>query len=228
MTTTVSSTLSDIQTAGEKAKNDEVSAKNGNKLDKNAFLRLLTEQMSHQDPTQPMDNTAFVAQLAQFSSLEAQNNTNDTLGKLLTAQNTSLQNSTVGMVGRNAVFPSNDVSLEAGSSAKMSAVLSDLAANVSMVVTDANGDTVRMEQLGPAAAGKNTFTWDGKNNDGDEMPSGSYSISLVAQDTEGKLVPLTQFGHARITSVSFDSAGEATIHAGTASVPLSEVSEISE
>lgn len=39
-------------------------------LDKDAFLRLLVTQLQHQDPLQPMDNTAFVAQLAQFSSLE--------------------------------------------------------------------------------------------------------------------------------------------------------------
>jgi len=228
MATTVSSTLSDIQSAGDKAKNDAVTAKNGNKLDKNAFLKLLTEQMSHQDPTKPMDNTEFVAQLAQFSSLEAQNNTNDTLGKLLTAQNTSLQNSAVGMVGKTAVFQTNDVTLVKGSQAALSADLTDLAANVTMTITNAAGAVVRTDQLGPAAAGKNTFKWDGKNNDGDDVDTGTYTISLTAQDVQGKDVALTQYGHERITSVSFSSTGEATIHAGAASLPLSKVSEISE
>jgi flagellar basal-body rod modification protein FlgD len=37
---------------------------------KDQFLRLLATQLEHQDPLNPMDNTAFVAQLAQFSSLE--------------------------------------------------------------------------------------------------------------------------------------------------------------
>jgi flagellar basal-body rod modification protein FlgD len=228
MATNISSTLSDIQSAGDKAKNDAVSAKNGNKLDKNAFLRLLTEQMSHQDPTKPMDNTAFVAQLAQFSSLEAQTNTNDTLGRLLAAQNTSLQNSTVGMVGKNAVFPTDEVALVKGAPAKISADLSGLAGNVTMVVKDPAGGLVRLAQLGPAAAGKNTFEWDGKNDDGDALAPGPYKVTLTAQDLEGNLVPLTQFGQSRITSVSFDSAGEATIHAGAVSMPLSKVSEISE
>ena len=228
MATTVSSTLSDIQSAGDKAKNDAVAAKSGNKLDKNAFLKLLTEQMSHQDPTKPMDNTEFVAQLAQFSSLEAQNNTNDTLGKLLTAQNSSLQNSAVGMVGKTAVFPTNDVTLVKGSAATLTADLTDLAANVSMEVKNAAGSTVRTEQLGVAATGKNTFKWDGKDNDGDDVDSGTYTITLSAQNVKGEAVALTQYGHERITSVSFSSTGEATIHAGTASLPLSKVSEISE
>jgi flagellar basal-body rod modification protein FlgD len=39
-------------------------------LGENAFLQLLVTQLQHQDPTQPMDDTTFIAQLAQFSSLE--------------------------------------------------------------------------------------------------------------------------------------------------------------
>ncbi|HUX51551.1 MAG TPA: flagellar hook capping FlgD N-terminal domain-containing protein [Spirochaetia bacterium] len=39
-------------------------------LDKNDFLKLLTTQLTHQDPMQPMQDTAFIAQMAQFSTLE--------------------------------------------------------------------------------------------------------------------------------------------------------------
>lgn len=42
----------------------------GQQLDKNAFLNLLISQMQNQDPLKPMDDTQFIAQLAQFSSLE--------------------------------------------------------------------------------------------------------------------------------------------------------------
>lgn len=41
-----------------------------NTLGQDAFMRLLLTQLQHQDPTKPMDDTAFIAQLAQFSSLE--------------------------------------------------------------------------------------------------------------------------------------------------------------
>jgi flagellar basal-body rod modification protein FlgD len=40
-------------------------------LDRNAFLRLFTTQLQNQNPLDPMKNEAFVAQLAQFSTLEA-------------------------------------------------------------------------------------------------------------------------------------------------------------
>lgn len=48
----------------------------GQELGKDAFLQLLVLQMQNQDPLDPQDNTAMVAQLAQFSALEAQTNLN--------------------------------------------------------------------------------------------------------------------------------------------------------
>jgi len=55
-------------------------------LDKNAFLRILTTQLSNQDPANAKDNSEYVAQMAQFSSLEQTQNINVTLEKLLTSQ----------------------------------------------------------------------------------------------------------------------------------------------
>ncbi len=48
-------------------------------LDKNAFLRLLMTQLQYQDPLNPMDNTEFVSQMAQFTSLEQMQNLNSTM-----------------------------------------------------------------------------------------------------------------------------------------------------
>lgn len=50
-----------------------------NNLDKDAFLNLLVTQMRNQNPLEPMDNTQFIAQMAQFSALEQAQNTNKTV-----------------------------------------------------------------------------------------------------------------------------------------------------
>ncbi|MGM0409707.1 MAG: flagellar hook assembly protein FlgD [Bacillota bacterium] len=76
-------TVEASQTASNENKSDE-SARD--ELGKDAFLELLTTQLKHQDPLKPMDNTQFVSQMAQFSSLEQMNNMNDTLGKFLQTQ----------------------------------------------------------------------------------------------------------------------------------------------
>jgi flagellar hook assembly protein FlgD len=54
-----------------------------NNVDKDAFLKLLVEQLKNQDPLAPQDGAAFVAQLAQFNSLEQLMSINDRLGQLL-------------------------------------------------------------------------------------------------------------------------------------------------
>jgi flagellar basal-body rod modification protein FlgD len=51
-------------------------------LGKDAFLSLLVTQLQHQDPLQPQDNTEFLAQLAQFSSLESLQSIKDDIGAL--------------------------------------------------------------------------------------------------------------------------------------------------
>lgn len=62
-----------------KKTNENTTNKPKNDLDKDAFLRLLTTQLSNQDPLNPIEDREFIAQLAQFSSLEQMQNLNKSL-----------------------------------------------------------------------------------------------------------------------------------------------------
>ena len=73
------------------------SAANATRLNIQDFLRILTTQLNHQDPLKPMDNQEFMAQLAQFTTLQQTQVTNERLDAMLAIQ---AANQSVGLIGR--------------------------------------------------------------------------------------------------------------------------------
>jgi flagellar basal-body rod modification protein FlgD len=223
----VQSTISEIQSAATAA-NTAATKTDPKALGKNEFLKLLTAQLQQQDPTQPMDNTTFVSQLAQFSSLEQMNNVSDTLTKMLTGQGTSLQTTAASMIGKTALFNTDEVTLEKGKTATVTANLASAAANVNVTIQDATGATIRTINPGAMLSGVNHITWDGLDSSGTAAPSGTYTIQISATDLSGHPISLTQSGSARITGVTFDATGTPLFTAGGLSLKLSDISELNE
>lgn len=73
------------------------SALQASSISQQDFFRLLVTQLSFQDPLKPIDNEAFIAQIAQFTSLEQTRQLNDRIGSLLTVQSTT---QAIGLIGR--------------------------------------------------------------------------------------------------------------------------------
>src|SRR5690348_6117729 len=122
-------------------------------LDRTAFLKLLVEQLKHQDPLKPQDDSAFVAQLAQFSSLEQSMGINDRLD-MLAAQNAGMANANaVGLVGSEATVRGNLVTIDgSGATAPIAFSLSANTASTVVTVRDQNGNAVRTMDLGAKGA----------------------------------------------------------------------------
>jgi flagellar basal-body rod modification protein FlgD len=202
-------------------------AQGSDKLGKNEFLKILTVQLANQDPTKPMDSHAFVAQLAQFSALEQQQNTNDTLTQLLALQQSSTGTAAVSMVGKDALYDAHQMDLVQGGSVSVNATLASDATDVVMEVDDADGNVLRRQSFGAKKAGNNALVWDGRNDNGAVQPPGSYYVTVTAVDIGGNPVDVNQQARGRITGVTF-AGGTPQLLVGNTSIPISDVQAISE
>ena len=199
------------------------------KLGKDEFLKLLTTQLSNQDPLDPMDNQAFIAQLATFASVEQQSAMNSTLESLLVAQASSNQTNVAVLVGKEISFNTDQVvAPAAGSNVDIRGKLTDDATKLSAIIKDDKGKVVRSIVLnGNQAAGEVNVRWDGKNESGAQVPQGNYTVTLTAADDAGKSVPVSTSGRGRATGVSF-SEGFPQLIVNGVRVRLSDVLEVNE
>ncbi|HDQ39880.1 MAG TPA: flagellar hook assembly protein FlgD [Desulfonatronum sp.] len=162
--------------------------KTGNKseLDRNAFLRLLTTQLAHQDPLNPMEDKEFVAQLAQFSSLEQLNNISESLGEFKEVfARQELQNA-VSFIGKEIRAEGWSISKNGTAVSSFSYELPEVAEKLYMNIMDANGNIVRSIILPGRMPGQHEFIWDGKDHNNNDLPDGVYSIFMAAEGANGE------------------------------------------
>jgi flagellar basal-body rod modification protein FlgD len=203
-------------------------ATGSSKLGKDEFVRLLLTQLSHQDPTSPQDSAAFVAQLAQFAGIEIAQQQSALLEALLVAETASNQMAVTGLVGKDVTVGSSSIELADGQAREMIAHLDAPAAEVTVVIKDEHGNTVRTVRLGAQPEGDVPFTWDGRSDDGSLLPDGKYSVEIVANAQDGSAINVTTRQQARVIGVSFDDGVPRLLLEGGGSIALSEVAEVRE
>jgi flagellar basal-body rod modification protein FlgD len=137
------------------------------------FLRLLTTQMQHQDPLNPMESTEFASQLAEFSGVEQAVRTNDLLIGLQQGLATLGMGQLGGWIGMEA-RAEMPVNFD-GTPVTLSGAPHALADRMELVVRDEAGEVV---QRVPMPLGDEAFTWDGTDAEGDMLAPGLYSFSV--------------------------------------------------
>ena len=193
-------------------------------LGKDDFLKLFTMQLQYQDPLNPMSNTDFAAQLAQFSSLEQLSNISSQLQNLLISQN-SLQNTlTSNFIGKKVKHPGNEVYLK--DNAEISYTLQSDASDVKMSVYNSSGGLVRTVDLGQQTSGEQNYIWDGKDNNGVQLPEGNYQIKVDALDASGKPVNVSTMVYGTVTGITFDNNITYLIVDDSTKIQLSDIKEI--
>ncbi|KMT52646.1 flagellar hook assembly protein FlgD [Pseudomonas fildesensis] len=197
-------------------------------MGKDSFLQLLVTQLKNQDPLSPQDNGAFVAQLAQFSSLEGINNLNDSVKAISSNVTSSQALQASSLVGRSVITQTDKTLVDTSKSMTGSVAVTSAVGNVSIKITDKDGDTVRTIDMGAQSAGTQSFIWDGKNDKGEVVASGTYTFNATTKNDKGDSVALTTSLPATVTSVTLSqTGGEMLLNlAGGTSIKLSQIQTI--
>jgi flagellar basal-body rod modification protein FlgD len=216
MTTVANATQTQTQSASTSATSSQAFGQ-----EFNSFIKLLTAQVRNQDPLSPLDSTQFVQQLATFSALEQQVNSNTNLQSIATMLNdmTGLLASqwlgqSVSIEAAKAPYTGEDVSfgIDAPGGTERS-VLS---------ILDSSGQTVWVETLGPD---ENVHVWNGALSSGGKATKGDvYTFNIDTYDADGAhLGTVSPQIRTKVTSIASENG---VLYVNTAAGLVSELSGI--
>lgn len=170
-------------------------------MDRHAFLKLLITQLEHQDPTEPMKDEDFVAQLAQFTSLEKLTSIADGVDTL-NAENAHQQMlEASNFLGKEIKAEGREISKNGEDTSTLYYSPEKQTVTTYLNLFGANDQLIRTVQLGAKQAGEHTFEWDGLNYQGTEMPDGVYAIGIQAEGVNGEPVKVDTKVTGRVAGV---------------------------
>ncbi|WP_022967123.1 flagellar hook assembly protein FlgD [Denitrificimonas caeni] len=193
-------------------------------LGKNEFLELLVAQLNNQNPLEPQSNGDFIAQLAQFSTVEGVEKLNGSMQTIMSGYQSSQALQASSLVGRKVIVPIEKAVVDTSETFKASLVLPQSSSNVYVNVYSADGSLATRINMGAQEAGQVSFMWDGKNSDGEIMKPGTYRFEAQAS-INGETKGLYTLLPANVDSVTLgQGGGELLLNlAGLGAVPLSQV-----
>jgi flagellar basal-body rod modification protein FlgD len=196
------------------SKGDTKIFQNGTKqLGKQDFLELLVTQMRYQDPLAPQDNQQFIAQMAQFSSLEGTQNINASIEDLskkietmvsgqATSANTISNSSATNLIGKPVRVTATDIVYD---STKKDAIQINVHADGAdsvLSIIDEEGTIINALPL--PKAGEHKVDWNGTKMDGGKAASGKYTLKVTSRD--GKDSGYSYF-EDKVTGLSYSKTG---------------------
>lgn len=191
-------------------------------MGKEDFLKLLMAQLAHQDPLNPMENAEFVAQLAQFSSLEQLMGVNQNLGLIQVGQVGMTNGQVASLIGKEVEANGSNLTLTQQGPAGISFDLGGVAQSVEVRIRDAQGNVIRTLNLGERTPGLNTVTWDGRDSMGNLVQPGSYSVEVQAKDATGGEVAASTRIKGVVTGVTYQG-GVPQLEIGGTTVRVGDV-----
>jgi flagellar basal-body rod modification protein FlgD len=202
-------------------------APGNNQLGQEDFLALMTAQLSQQDPFKPLEDGQFIAQMAQFSSVDSLQKLESSFSDLSVALSSSqaLQAST--LVGNEVLVPADVVHLNnEGSAAGIVGGLNGPVTNATLTITDNSGQIIKRIEIGDINSTEAAWEWDGTNESGERVLEGNYNIAINGTQG-GENFQFQSLVSASVESVSLGGGNGVVLNLiGLGPVRLDDVSRI--
>ncbi|HHO51814.1 MAG TPA: flagellar hook assembly protein FlgD [Deltaproteobacteria bacterium] len=196
-------------------------------LGEEAFLRLLTEQLQNQDPLDPMKNEEFVAQLAQFSSLEQLFGLQATMEAVYLGIASMNNASMATLLGTDVVALGDTVHLDESGSESLHFEAASSFSQATITLTDESGRVVQTLEIGGRDAGAFEVEWDGTDLDGQRLEEGDYTFSIEATDADGQPVAVDTLITGIVDEMDY-STGTPQPSIQGVSVPLEDIRRLTD
>lgn len=204
----------------------KIRAVGSDKLDKDAFMKLMLAQMKNQDPTNPLKSHEMAAQLAQFSSLEQLQNMNTSLDEIKGGQKPQEIYQALNFIGKAVAGDSSKLVRAKGDrDHTFNFTLPEDVKTADITVKNHNGETIRKVTLRDMKRGENLWRWNGEGENGLPSPAGEYRFSIEAKTAHGSKVAVKTDFDGIITGVNYTSDGPVLL-VGDQSVKLKDVRKI--
>lgn len=172
-------------------------------LGQDSFLKLLVAQMQHQDPLNPQGNEEFIAQLAQFTSLEQLMGVNTALGDLYAATTSMNNASMTQLLGRDVTAFSDTIPYDGDGPEDIHFQAASEVDRMTITLMDEDGKVVAREELNGIPAGEGSWRWDGKDIHGAQAPEGKYTVSINAADSLGNPITVSSLLKGTVNEMSY-------------------------
>jgi flagellar basal-body rod modification protein FlgD len=211
-TASLSSVPSNLLTSAQYKTQQEAakSASSSATMGQSAFLKLFTTQLTNQDPTDPVKNEAFVAQLAQFSQLEASTAMKTSMETMVATMSGDRMLGAASLIGKTVSVPDGPVTVTDTTVAQGVINLPSGADGIRLQVFNDKGVLVRSQIIGAQPVGDFTLAWDGMTDGGAAAPNGTYRY-VATVNSAGKTSTPTVNTYATVRSVASSSTGDGTL-----------------
>lgn len=190
--------------------------------DYNTFLKMLTTQMQNQDPLNPVDSSDYAQQLATFSGVEQQIQTNTLLTTLIAQMGSMGMSQLAGWVGQEA-RAQIDVAFDGTTPITLSPNPATLADRAVLVVKDSAGNLVARQDI-PVST--DAYDWQGLDATGEALPAGTYSLSLESYRGEELLSTTGVESYAKIIEVQGSTTGTTLVLQGGIKIDATAVTAL--